>query len=318
MQKEFDRDIIVVHADLCILKIIFLTEQSQVIGIKNKLLKSITKTLVLASFFVSTTQAHNPQKKKDFSHDFTVGIAREHYQYSEATATQKHAMHFKGMMSAIEGSYQMTWKDSVFIRPELRVAYGKVDYEEWRGDETRMRTPSAVVEPRLLIGVPWKATDKLTLSPYTGISHRYKWDNDSNIQDKAGYFGAKRRNYSWYIPVGVRMRYDLNPLWSLQLSTEYDFFLSGRQYKGGEKKRRIPAKKFKQTQGKGLRGEFLVGRQFEKIAVSAGFYAYYLKVKKTDKYPYTVRLSANRRIRGAPYEPKNVTTEIGLKFNIHF
>ena len=286
-------------------------------AVRESRIKKSLRALTLTSLIASSAHAESPQKKKDFTHDFTVGIARQHYQYSEATDTQKHFMHFKGMMSAIEGSYQMTWKDSMFLRPEIRVAYGKVDYEDGSTGSKLKNVPSAIVEPRLLIGIPWKTTEKLTLSPYIGIGKRYKWDNSSNIQFKEGDFGVKRRNYSWYIPVGVRLRYDLNPLWNLQLSAEYDFFLSGRQHQRSKPDIRPPSK-HKQTQGKGMRGEFLVGRQFEKFAISTGLYAHYLKVKKTDKSPYTIRLAANRRIRGAPYEPKNVTTEIGLKFNIHF
>jgi len=292
-------------------------ERTESMPRKDNRIKRIKKTIALTAFLACAAHAEAPQKQKDFTHDFTLGIEGGHYQYSEAGSQHKHFMHFKGLMGGINANYQLTYKDKIFLRPEARVMYGKAEYENWTGSESRMRTPSAIVEPRLLVGIPVKVSEKLTISPYSGLGHRYKWDNDSKEKSADGATGAKRRNYCWYIPVGTRFQYDLNERWNLQGNAEYDFFLSGTQISGGEKDMN-PSLKFNQTQGKGLKGEFLVGRKFDHFTISTGIYAHYWKIKKTNKRPYFLVRSDGGWKNAKPFEPKNVTTEIGFKLTLGF
>lgn len=334
MQKEFDRDIIVVHADLCILKIFFLTEKSQVVGIKDKLLKNITKTLVLAPFFVSITQAHNPQNRKDFTHDFTVGLESFKYHYGEKTPKQKNFMQLNGMIYGVNGAYQLTYRDTVLIRPELRWAYGRTDYSNPQGS-VRENIPSIIIEPRLLLGVPFQATKQLSISPYSGIGWRYKREDCTDILNQKQQAGWNRINKSWYIPIGTRFQYDINDRWDLRGFLEYNWFIRGSQstyHKPFDavsdrgvpyRYARIPSTTvYKQKEGWGAKAEMLVGYRFDKVGVAFGPYVHYLHIQTSSYAQLATRIEERGVVYNFPptdsKEPNNTTKEIGLKVNFYF
>jgi hypothetical protein len=256
---------------------------------------------------------------QDYKHDFTLGLESFHYKYEESTPEHKNLMHLKNMKYGVNGSYQFTWQDKLFVRPEFRWAYGHEDYQNFRGKKSEMKhIPSMIVEPRLLIGSPLNIISNLTLSPYTGVGYRYKWDDESDIKGKDNIAGYKRINKLWYVPLGMIFKYDLTDQWHVQGMAEYDFMIEGKQYTYIKNRAPSPIMN-KQTKGFGLRAELLVGRQFEKVSLSVGPYINYWKIEKSKKTFSIIEYEPNKFANDPTmYEPKNSTTELGLKFNVQF
>ena len=284
---------------------------------KNRRIKKITKAFIFASLIACVAQAESPQKKKDFTHDFTFGLEGFHYQYSEATDREKHFMHDKGWIYGVNGAYQLTYQDVVFIRPEIRWAYGYTNYWSGNSEIRSYSIPNELFESRLLMGSPFRAAEQLTISPYTGIGYRYKLDDGRNKRTTRNLPLAKRINKTWYLPVGVRFQYDFSEQWNLQGMAEYDWFISGRQLSYRKGRTPYPLV-FKQKKGKGFKGELLVGRKFEKLAIAVGPYINYWKVADSSVDYLNVQGRGGQVHRLPRYEPKNVTTEVGLKFNVYF
>ena len=302
---------------------------------KNNQIKKITKIFIFASLIACVAQAEPPQKKKDFTHEFMVGLESFKYHYGEATPEQKNFMQFNGMMYGVNGTYQMTYKDMVFIRPEIRWSYGHTDYTAGKlgRDYERDQTPSMIIEPRLLVGSPLKATEQLTIAPYSGIGWRYKRDDDTDDLNKVNISGSNRIHRSLYIPIGTSFQYDLNNRWDLRGFIEYDWFIRGRQSTYSKEQilpnyrmEYIPATTVhKQKEGWGAKAQLLVGYRFDKVAVAFGPYMNFWHIQKsslvslTKRYKFSIAWGGGVHNQTNPTnEPNNTTKEIGLKVNFYF
>jgi hypothetical protein len=282
----------------------------------------LIKTLFLVAFLVLSAQAEplpSKEQPKQWAHDFTLGLESFKYYYRESEPGREKYMQYDGMMYGINGAYQLTYKDMVFLRPEARVAYGHADYSNCRGEEgDRHHTPSMIFEPRLLVGSIVSITNHFSLSPYTGVGFRYKWDDSSNIKSKDNVSGIKRINKLWYLPIGTRFQYDFSDRWFVQGLAEYDWIMRGEQL-GYEKHSSPSPLVVKQKSGWGLKSELLVGHHFDKVSVAFGPYLQYWKIRKSNTITRTYYDDDGTIYYNQPvWEPKNKTQELGVKLNFIF
>ena len=276
----------------------------------------------LLALLASSAQADslpNKEQPNKWSHDFTLGLEGFKYHYDESTEEQPKFMQDKGVLYGAHGAYQLTYGDMVFLRPEARIAYGRTDYSNHKGPTyDKHSIPAIVTETRLLIGSPLAATSFLTLSPYTGIGYRHKWDDNTNIKNKVNALGLKRINKLWYLPVGARFEYKFNDQWFLQGMAEYDWVIKGEQL--GYSKRYSPNPiVVKQKRGWGLKGEVLVGHHFNNVSVAFGPYIHYWKIRKSNTVRITYYSDSGVVFRNQPaHEPENKTMELGVKLSFVF
>lgn len=241
----------------------------------------------LTFLLACSAQAESPQKIKDFSHEFTVGLESLHYHYDETFKEHKKFMEDNGILYGINGVYQFTYKDSFFLLPEVRIVYGHVDYESARGRESSVNyIPTLIFETRLLAGVPVKVSSQLTISPYTGMGYRYKSDDMSDLKSKDNIAGYKRVNKLWYVPLGMRFNHDFDNLWFMQGLAEYDWMIQGRHLTYDKHCAPSPLVN-KQNSGWGIKGELLAGYHFDKVSVAFGPYLNYWKIKKSSNFIHT-------------------------------
>ena len=283
----------------------------------NKLNK--LKSLALLSLITFSVVSADPAKNQDFTHEFMAGLESYKYHYGESRPNQSNIMQYNGVMFGIGGSYELTYKDSVFIRPEARVAYGFTQYTSYRNPKfPKASVPNLTFEPRLLVGGNLYVSKNFKLSPYVGLGYRYKSDDGSDaVCDKGGKL-RKRLSQYWYIPVGSRLNYDFNDRWFIKLMAEYDWFISGRQFSYFTDGSYPSPLVYKQTKGWGAKGELLVGHRFDKVSVAFGPYMNYWRVSKTKRVNSYKRDEWGGILKGTPREPDNVTKEIGVKLNFYF
>lgn len=278
--------------------------------------KLTTHSLVaLLSLQSVPAQEPNPQ---EFKHTFSVGLESFNYHYDE-TVNKKKFMDIKGLEFGINGSYQLTYKDSFFVRPEGRVTYGFTEYSQPNdplGNQPHI--PDFLFETRLLTGWHFHPIKPLTIAPYTGIAYRQKENDGSQVKGKDNLGGHKRVNKLWYLPLGLRGQYDLNNRWFVQGVAEYAFLLKGEQLSYDTTIYPSPLS-FKQKKGYGLKGELLTGYNFDKVSVSAGPYVHYWNINRTKNEGYSAKDDRGRIYTGGlACEPKNSTKELGLKVNFIF
>ena len=277
------------------------------------------KLIALLSLMMLSVVNADPVKQ-DFTHEFMAGLESYKYHYGETTPKQSNFMQYNGVIFGVNGSYELTYKDRVFLRPEARVAYGFTQYTSYRNPKfPKASVPNLTFEPRLLVGGNLYISKNLKLSPYVGLGYRYKSDDSRDIVcDKGIPLGRKRISQYYYVPLGSRLTYDFKDRWFIKAMAEYDWFISGRQL--SYMKDRYPSPLvFKQKKGWGAKGELLVGHHFDKVSVAFGPYMNYWKIAKSNDVPnFTIVAGYPRPFSGIAREPRNVTKEIGVKLNFFF
>jgi hypothetical protein len=212
-----------------------------------------------------------------------------------------------GYLFGINGSYRLTWKDTLFIQPEGRILYGKHDYRTGIKDKVNWYSgtaiPALVYEPRLTVGGKIPIMNKLTLAPYTGIGYRFKSDDSEKVKINDGRMLAfyRKSNYV-YIPFGSQAEYALNDTWSVSLKGEYDWIVKAWHY--SRLPEHIPTT-FKQPNGYGLKGEASISYLYNKVKFSISPYVNYWNIRNSKRA---------KRVR----EPYNVTFESGIRLGISF
>lgn len=273
-------------------------------------------TCFLVTLISLQSVSANESKIQDFKHTFSVGLESFHYHYDE-TVNKKKFMDIKGQEFGVNGAYQLTYKDSFFVRPEGRVTYGFTEYSQPNDPlGNQPHRPDFLFETRFLTGWQFHPSKSTMIVPYTGIAYRQKENDGSQVKGKDNLGGRKRINKLWYVPLGLRGQYDFDNRWFVQSTVEYDWLLKGVQLSYDTDCYPSPLS-FKQKKGYGLKGELLAGYHFEKVSVSAGPYAYYWNIEKTSEVKFK---SKRERLTfdGTSYEPKNSTKEIGFKVNLTF
>jgi hypothetical protein len=277
-----------------------------------------------ASFGQKTLQESIPVNGKkdemlphqDLAHSFGIALEQTHYHYSEPDVYQDPIYNtygarwakVVGSMWGGSASYRLSWKNTLFLQPEIRLLYGKNRYNWGQKknlvNKTKHAIPSLIFEPRLIIGGHSPSFKRMTFSPYTGIGYRFKSDDSEDVRTSRGHnLGFYRKSYYVYIPLGASAEYALNNTWSLSLKGEYDWIVKAWQYTRTPTERPITDK---QPNGYGLKGEFSVSYLYNKIKLSVSPYLNYWNIRNS------------KRSKGGGMEPYNLTWESGMKLGVTF
>lgn len=253
---------------------------------------------------------------KDFSHSFGLALEHAYYHYKESDVMQEpiyntygaHWVTWKGNSWGSSIFYRLTWKNKMFAQPEIRLLYGKHQYNTGQKEKIHFKTkhtiPSLIFEPRLTIGGHVQVHKGLTLSPYSGMGYRFKSDNgdDAICNDGEKLRFYRKSNYI-YVPLGTSAEYQLNDTWSLSFKGEYDWIVKAWHYS------RMPTERpttFKQPNGYGLKGEVSVSYLYKKVKFSISPYINYWNIRNS------------KEKNGGAMEPYNITFESGIKIGVTF
>ena len=282
--------------------------------------------LLSLSISSNASKAENNQKnenekkesRQEFSHAISLGLEQAWYHYAEPDVYQRMPyntygarwMNLKGNLWGAFASYRLTWREKIFLQPEVRILYGKHQYNWGQKkkivSKTNHKIPSLLYEPRLIIGGHIPLMNKnITLSPYTGIGYRFKSDDSEEVKtsrtgENLGFY--RKSNYI-YVPLGASAEYTLDNTWLVSLKGEYDWMVKAWHYS------RIPTERpttFKQPNGYGLKGEASVSYLYKKVKFSVSPYLNYWNIRNSI------------RPEGRGREPYNITWESGIKLGVTF
>ena len=272
------------------------------------------------------SQAENNDQKKEkgrqeLTHTFSLGLEQARYFYKEPDVYQSYIneedrqagarwMNLKGNLWGASASYRLTWKEMFFVQPELRILYGKHQYNWGQKkkivSKTNHKIPSLLYESRLIVGGNMSFMNKnMTLSPYTGIGYRFKSDDSEEVRtSRTGRnLGFYRKSNYVYVPLGASVDYALDNTWSVSLKGEYDWIVKAWHY---SRRPETPTNVYKQPNGYGLKGEVSVSYLYKKVKFSVSPYINYWNVRNSI------------RPEGRGREPYNITLESGIKLGVTF
>lgn len=233
-----------------------------------------------------------------------IGLTVSSYDYREPSNTS-----LKATKLGIDYSGAYVLNNDWFVRGDLRYANGKVDYS---GSGTMSNCPQWYYELRGIIG---KDFDQGTynLSPYFGFGYRYLF-NDLRGVTSTGDIGYRRKSQYVYLPVGVTYRFKLESDTKLATTVEYDRLIKGQQMSYiTDVTNLVSDQTNDQHKGYGIKASMY----FEKNNWFFGPWFHYWNINQSDSTSATVTL-LGVTYAATFWEPKNKTTEAGLKLGIKF
>lgn len=265
-------------------------------------------------------------------HWFEVSYENSDYTYREPHMAN--TMSLKGRLQGVNAKY--TYKgvlsdvlkdsDSSFLTLDFRYMGGSVDYDGYMQSGTGDAYPIShsdigdyYLEGRFLLGQIFQATDSLAFWPYFGLGYRFLKDH---LDKFAG--GYQRESTYIYMPLGLDVKYEFVPSWTVGLGGEFDWLIKGRQMSrmsaleaelitGG--KIRLDDTANRQTQGYGLRFSARLQKDFEHFGVFAEPFWRYWHVQNSEEEFLT---AGGFQTGMVVVEPFNTTKEYGLKVGLVF
>lgn len=257
-------------------------------------------------------------------HTWELGTEISHITYDEPGVMKE-----KGMMYGFLGSYVYRGKPAALavfeewmfpsstaankwmFKAEGRFSFGQVDY---KNSGTLDNIDDYIWEFRGLAGYDFPVCEKSTLTPYIGIGYRYLNDDMSGMITSTGALGYERESSYIYSPIGVEIITPLENDWSVGAMFEYDIFWKGKQKSHiGSLPGYSNDLENKQKNGYGFRGSIKLQKKGEKLDFVIEPFIRYWNIKKSEDDYYSWY--------GIPYvgwEPKNNSTEFGIKFAAKF
>lgn len=227
----------------------------------------------------------------------TVGVSLLSYKYEEPGLMNLKATKLGLDYAAtyVFGSQWPNTNQAVFVKGEFQYANGKADYS---GSGTKKDNEDWYYELRGLVGRDYNMGSYL-LVPYVGLGYRHL-RNDLRGETSTLNIGYLRENTMTYAVLGLAHRTKTSSGYLLETKFEYSNLLKGKQEVGPEFIGRQLS--LDQESGYGVRLSVMWGTGQWSIGPT---YTYW-------------KIDDSEIGFGGAYEPKNETTEIGLKAAYHF
>jgi hypothetical protein len=245
-------------------------------------------------------------------HSWDLGTEISHIKYKEPGLMEE-----EGMMYGIVGSY--TYRGELFklqrcmLKAEGKSAWGQVDYTSPISGSMN-GISDWLLELRGLAGYDFEVRDNLNLTPYLGIGYRYLNDDSSGKKTSLGALGYERESNYIYIPIGAEITTPLKN-WLVGATLEYDIFIWGKQISHlTDVPGYLDDAENTQKKGYGIKGSVKFQKKGEKLDFVIEPFIRYWNIKKSEETK--VRHIIYGTLTG--YEPKNSSTEFGIKLAVKF
>lgn len=254
------------------------------------------------------------------------------YELSSIAYEEPDMMRETGIMSGVSGSFTyygwmplvpfnfFGWLPNLpedrskcknMFKVEGKLSSGQVDYRN-SGSIDDIR--DFMAEIRALMG-PVFYGKEIAAIPYLGYGYRYLNDDMGGKISSTGAYGYERESTYNYIPLGANLIFALNHGWFIETNSEFDFFMGGKQISRLSDVDPGYNDAFnEQSGGYGMRGSIRLKRAFKAVDFIIEPFVKFWSIKRSDDYIINYN--------GVPafyaYEPKNHSTECGLKVATRF
>jgi hypothetical protein len=266
---------------------------------------TITKKFDDVASFIKSDEKESPKTLSKARHTWEIGPEISFIEYKEPDVMKE-----KGTMVGIGAAY--TYHNDVMLRIEGRFSYGKVDYQN---SGTLNDIGDSMFEIRGLAGYDFRALDTVTITPFIGLGYRYLKDDMAGRITSTGAKGYLRESNYYYSPIGIEAVNVFGNGWSAGVILEYDYF-----WKGVQKSYLSNATagyndiENNQNSGYGWRGSIIIKGQSARAFYVIEPFIRYWNIDKSEIQNWTYYGT----VIGTAWEPKNESTEIGVKFMIGF
>jgi hypothetical protein len=238
-------------------------------------------------------------------HTWEIGPEISFIEYNEPDLMKE-----KGMMIGIGAAY--IYHNGVMIKFAGRYSYGLVDYQN---SGTINNIDDIIFEIKGLAGYDVRASNTVTITPFIGLGYRYLEDDASGKISSTGAGGYLRESNYYYSPIGIEVVNVIDGDWSAGVMLEYDYFWKGKQKSYlSNVDSGYNTVESKQNSGYGVKGSINIKKQTNRVFYVIEPFIRYWNIDKSD----VQNLTYYGTVIGTGWEPKNESTEIGVKFMIGF
>jgi len=260
-------------------------------------------------FLILFACAFSPCFAKDewiFLPGFDAGIST--ILYKEPTLMQE-----SGTMYFLDGSLTERYDSDVFMREEIRYSYGLVNYDGGTSGGSPLTIngiPDHLVEAQWIFGNDIPSYGSSILTAYAGFGFRFLQDN---LQVGPG--GYRRESNYLYNPLGLELSVPINKESSWGAAIEYDALMWGKQVSYlSDINPGYDDVMNEQDTGYGLRGYLKYTFVTDGADLEIKLFERTWSIDKSD----IEDLTKNGVDIGTVWEPKNISTEIGLSFSLKY
>jgi len=238
-------------------------------------------------------------------HTWEIGPEISYIEYKEPDVMKE-----EGTMIGIGASY--TYHNGVMIKVAGRYSYGLVDYQN---SGTINNIDDIIFEIRALGGYDFKISNSFTMTPFIGLGYRYLEDDAAGRISSTGAYGYLRESRYYYSPIGIEAVNVFDKGWSAGVILEYDYFWKGKQKSYfSDVDPGLNDIVNDQNGGYGVRGSINIKKQTDRVFYVIEPFVRYWNIDKSD----VQNMTYYGTVIGTGWEPKNESTEIGVKFMIGF
>lgn len=231
---------------------------------------------------------------------------------SHITYEEPDIMEEKGIMYGLGGA--CAYHSNIMLKGELRGSFGQVDYSSPISG-TIDNINDYIIEARGLWGYDFSLSEASTFTPYIGAGYRYLNDDTKGKTTSTGALGYLRESNYFYSPIGIEAITKLENSWSLGLTVEYDYLWQGIQKSHlSDVNLGFNDLENKQEDGYGARASLKFKKQGKDSDLVIEPFVRYWNIDQSKEAAVTYA----GVIIGTGYEPKNHSTEIGIKISTAF
>ena len=277
---------------------------------QSQAVEKISKTEVLKEEVLKSEkiqdEKESPKTLSKARHTWEIGPEISYIEYKEPAVMSQ-----KGPMYGIGAAY--SYHNGVMIQVAGRYSYGRVDYQN---SGTLNNIDDSIFEIRTIGGYDFKISSSFTMTPFIGLGYRYLKDDSAGRITSTGAKGYLRESNYYYSPIGIEAVNVFNNGWSAGVILEYDYFWKGRQKSyASDVLAGLNDVENNQNSGYGVRGSIIIKKQADRVFYVIEPFIRYWNIDKSDVQNVTYKGSYTGVLG---WEPKNESTEIGVKFMLGF
>ncbi len=220
-----------------------------------------------------------------------------------------------GTFAGITFGYVETIGSGMFLRARLSTDFGSVDYSS--GDGRLENVSQSIGQLEFHLGRDIAVGSGATLTPFIGIGSRVLEDKSGGNETELGALGYDREISYAYVPVGVAAGLPVGGRAALILSAQYNWVV------GGEAKSRfsdldpeLPNVKVDLDEGHGFEASATVRFPLGRHAIGFGPFVRHWNLDRSTSFVLTDPDGSGESIEF--FEPRNRTTELGLRLSFSF
>jgi hypothetical protein len=272
-------------------------------------MKKVTLALASASavFVASAAEARTRP-------GFDLGAEVLDYRYRERFEGEVVARD-DGTFGGVTLGYVETIGSAMFLRARLSTDFGSVDYFS---DDGRLENVSqSIGQLELHLGRDILVGPGATITPFVGIGSRVLEDKSGGEETELGAFGYDREISYAYVPVGVAAAVPIGGRTEIILGAQYNWVVGGEsKSQFSDLDAELPNVKVDLDQGHGFEASATLRLPLGRHAIGFGPFVRHWNLERSGSFFLTDPDGSGESIE--LFEPRNRTTEIGLRLSFSF